>query len=378
MANLVPDNGAGEDIGQAGGVRFIVDPSGAPVQYRLWERIVNGFSSAPAYSKGGLFTSTTPVTKAVPKGSLYQARLRRESDGPNGPVLGKLDMPVLDRVGRKNYLTACAEKPMVDIKPGGTFVSFAFATSTGTMARVQLGANAPELVGGAQFPRFHAADVLASAVSLESDVIHRVSVMDELTDPGTTDHAPLLSGEEVFYTILVWDGAGNWDVLWSKTGSAPAATPEKIKLLDRVVRARIDRLYCFEDSDSETFGEADFWLRVKDDTGAEQKKKLRWNPMASNSFAPPIAPATTEIKINPPNARKEVTVRVTAWEDDEGSVNDVSDTAATVPSVQPLHFPLGEGNERIPEKVFTLDSTSTGGDDILKFQATIAYSVDYT
>ena len=129
------------------------------------------------------------------------------------------------------------------------------------MARVQLATSQLELKG--IFPFFKPTDVVASASSLEPKLLHRVSLQDLLIDRETTDHSAMLSGAKLFFTILVWTPDGKWDYVWSPAAAAPGQAPDTIKLKGRRVGVRLVSLYCSDDSDSVTYGEADFSMIVR-------------------------------------------------------------------------------------------------------------------
>ncbi len=372
MANIFPDGDL--EIADAAGAKVLVVPDGTTGEYDLWTREVGFGAPPPDFAKQGTFGSVTTVSSgALTLGGLFQARLFRKDQGPDRAVLGALDFPILAREGRANYLTACAEVPQVDITVGGTFASISFATNVKTMARVELATSPPTLDG--LFPVFKPTDVVATAASLEPKVMHRVSLQDLLTDRETTDHSPMLSGAELFFTILAWTDDGTWDFIWSAKAQTPPATPETITLKGRRVGVRLSSLYCTDDSDSSTYGEADFSMVVRDSNGVDVSAPYRWAPMATGSFAPTIPAGTVDVILMPPRAGGRVTVRITAVEDDSGTPFDDDDSARAGPIF--LDFPAGEGKEEATGLVRNMDSIRTGGDDNLAFGAQIVYSVRY-
>ena len=376
MANITPESIL--EIADTAGAKLEVDPSGPTGAYDLWTRVVNFGAVAPAFSKKGIFASTSTVSSGpLPTGGIFQARLFRKDEGPGGKLLGTLDFPVLGREARASHLTACAETPQVDITVGGTFASISFATNVKTMARVQLATSPPSTATGG-FPVFKPEEIVASVVSLEPKVLHRVSLRDVLTDRETTNHRPLLSGATLFFTILAWTADGKWDFVWSTAGPTPPQTPETNTLKGRRVGVRLQTLYCLDDSDSATYGEAQFRMIVRDSNGAESSASYSWSPMASGSLSPVIAPGTVDVILMPPKAAGKVTVRVTAVEDDSGTPWDDDDSArAGGASGFSLDFPAGEGKEEVTSQLVNLDSSPTGGDDVLAFGAQIIYSVRY-
>lgn len=266
-------------------------------------------------------------------------------------------------------MTACAREPQVDIAVGGTFASISFAANVKTMARVQLATSPPERDG--LFPLFKPTDVVATASSLEPKLLHRVSLQDLLTDRQTSDHTPMVSGAELFFTILVWTADGKWDYVWSPVAAAPAQAPATIKLKQRRVGVRLANLFCNFDSDSQTFGEADFSLIVRDSNGVDVSAPYRWDPMETGTLSPAIVPGTVDVVLMPPRANGRVTVRINAVEDDSGTpFGDDDDTAlAGGFAGTPLPIPAGEGKELVSSQVINFTSTMTGGDDLLEFAA---------
>jgi hypothetical protein len=375
MANIFPE---GElEIADTAGAKVLLVPDGPTGEYELWTRQVSFGAAAPAFSLKGVFGSLSTVPSgALPLGGLFQARLFRKDQGPAGALLGTLDFPVLGREARADYLTACAETPQVDITVGGTFASISFATNVKTMARVQLATSPPGQDG--LLPVFKPTDVVATATSLEPKVLHRVSLQDLLTDRETTDHSPMLPRATLFFTILAWTNDGKWDYVWSAAGAAPGQSPAKITLKDRRVGVRLSSLYCNDDSDSSTFGEADFLLIVRDSNGVDVSAPYRWSPMASGSLSPLIPPGTVDVILMPPRASGRVTVRITAKEDDSGTPFDDDDTASAGGATgAALFFPAGEGKEEALGLVRNFTSNPGDGDDILAFAAQIVYSVRY-
>jgi hypothetical protein len=377
MANIFPDGDL--EIADAGGAKILLVPDGPTGVYELWTRAVSFGATAPAFALKGVFGSLTTVTSgSLPIGALLQARLFGKNDGPDGKLLGTLDYPVLAREARADYLTACAEVPQVDITVGGTFASISFATNVKTVARVQLATSQPERIG--DFPLFKPTDVVASATSLEPKLLHRVSLQDLLTDRETTGHSAMLSGAKLFFTILVWTEDGRWDYVWSPVAAAPGQAPDPIKLKGRRVGVRLVSLYCTDDSDSSTFGEAEFSMIVRDSTGADLSVPFTWNPMATDSFSPTIPPGTADIILMPPKAAGRVSVRISAVEDDSGTPFDDDDSAlAGGVAGTRLSFPAGEGKELVTGQVLNLDSDPSfaEGDDNLAFGAQLVFSVRY-
>ncbi|TVZ76876.1 hypothetical protein [Streptomyces sp. BK340] len=365
-----------------GTAEFTIDPTGPTPRLELWERqvpfdLVPPLQPLPPFKKTGIFSSTTTLTRSVPKGTLFQARLFRELDGPNGPLIGKVDIPSLLESNRANFLTSCAEGhvPQLQITPGGTFVSTAIASSVPTKARVQLSTNIPNLDGG--IPFFDPEEKVASTVSDTAQIQHNLTLLDELTEPEIIGHTPLLSGQGLFFVILAWDSLGHFDYVWSSKGPAPATQPESISTKQRVVSARLSQLFCFDDSDDASDGEASFRFIVAGDTGAAFKT-IKWEPMESGSRRA-VSGGESDVTLNPPDTAGKVTVRVEGVEDDSGSLfPDSNDTAtAGEDSGTPLPLPVGPADEQFTDRLLTLDSHPTSNGELLSFSADVVFSVTY-
>ncbi|MFD4502720.1 hypothetical protein [Streptomyces sp. NPDC058457] len=358
-----------------GTAEYEVDPTGPTPRLEVWDREVPFSSTAPSFSKNGVYSSTTTLTRGAATGKLVQAHLFRENEGPNGDLIGKVDIPSLNEV-RADFLTRCTEgRPQLEITTGGTFVSVSVASSVPTKVRIQLGNQPPQLDSG--MPFFNPEEVVASAVSAAPKVMHKLTLLDELTQPETSGHAPLRSGDKLFFIVLAWDSLGHWDFVWSSKGAAPATVPESFTTKRRIVNTRIAQLFCFNDSDDLSDGEAAFKFVVKGGA-SPQSKTITWDPMASGARKT-ISAGTTDIIVNPPDAAGKVTVRVEGTEDDSGSFPpDSNDTAtAGLDSGTPLVFPVGPANEQVTNQLLTLDSHATSNGELLSFSADIVFSVNY-
>ncbi|MGV9270726.1 hypothetical protein ACWDRR_39515 [Kitasatospora sp. NPDC003701] len=331
----------------------------------------------------------SPTIQAVPLGSIYQVRALNRGSGSarlaENPdpqrTIGALDFPSITRGPRRTHLTACGNKPRVVVTPGGTFVSIAFATQSLTMARVQLLDSSPEMAGpgGTADPYFFAPNVIASAVSTSPALVHRLSLVDQISST-STGHIPLRTNQVVWFNVLAWDDQGNYDVVWNTTGLAPATPPETIRTKQRVVRARLARLYCHDDSDQLGSGSGAFTFAMTGGSSAVTSDPVSWNPMSTGDMLE-VPAGTTDLVISPPDAATTVRVRVDGVEDDSGSFpSDSDDKASTADGKGPaLPFPIGRGKEVVTDTVITLKSlpTTLSGDE-LSFSADIVYDIDYT
>lgn len=183
--------------------KFTVDPEipmGTIPKTEIWERVLSFTSGAmpPPYQRIGVFDQPTSLSGPQPPlslnpGDIYQVRLFLEgqgnADGESssvGTLLGKLDFPVLIREGRTDFLTQCAEVPQIDITMGGTFASIAYAGSTPTRARIQLGVGGPKLFssgGYTGFPFFELESVVASSVTDSPKYLNKASLVDTRMTP---------------------------------------------------------------------------------------------------------------------------------------------------------------------------------------------------
>ena len=232
MARLFPDDP--NELAIGGSAKFTVELGGSP-SVELWERVLPCAPGAtpPPYTFTGVFTADTSLSRPVPLGDVYQVRMFRENQGSStgtGALLGKLDFPCVFDESRSDFLTRCAETPQIDIVPGGTYVSFAYAGSTPTSCRVQL-AVAPPQVDGPDLPFFRPEEVVASGVVSEPKFLNRVAVIDELRQPDTDGHTRMETDQELFFVLFAWNKQGSWDMVWNTTGVAPGAPPESFRTL---------------------------------------------------------------------------------------------------------------------------------------------------
>lgn len=383
MASLTSDDPnelAIESAPGSGVATFSVDATSFS-ELEIWERFLpfTAVTPFPPFMLGGNLSAVgaTGVTRSVGLAGIHQVRLLGPSfGGATGPLLGKLDFPCLRRAARTNFLTRCASMPQIDLTTGGTFISMAFATSVQTRARVQIGVNPPALDGGG-FPFFAPGDVVASGLTDGPKLLHKVSLIDELTAGGISGHPALSTGQKLFFVILCWDAAGSWDLVWNQTGVAPATKPELITTKNRMVEVKLHRLRCLDDSDDFTEGEATFEFRVRDSDGASQPtiKTFSWDPMKTDDQ---IIVKNIEVTVNPPNAADTVDVKIKGVEDDTGSFPpDSNDTAETDSGEGGLTFPVGEGKEEVNNALLTLYSRRTTFSERLSFIAEVVYSVKY-
>lgn len=367
----------------AGGkAEYTIDPTGTPgTIVEIWERTIlfpaAGTSiTVPKFTFGGVFSSTTPMSRPVKLGGLYQVLLYEQDAGNEdgtGNVLARRNFPcVLQEGGRSNFLTKCTETPQLDIRSGGTFASLAFAASKLTMARVQLCSDKPFANAATQnLPTCVDKRVVANAVSIADgpSFLHRLNPTDRR----------ILSGSPVFFVILVWDENGNWDYVWHFNGVAPGAIPQSFTTLKRSVEVQLIRLGFIDDSDSSTNGEGDYTLVVRPGVAGTPLKKANFNvatfetntsltisPPKTIAFGPDVVTAKTQ----------EVSVQVQGHDDDSGTpFGDDDDFAET--DMTALDFPIGETRERVTDQFLSLDSHFTAGDDILHFVADLLFSVNY-
>jgi hypothetical protein len=379
MASLRVPTGREIAIGSLatpGKAEFTIDPTGGPGKVEIWERIIpfpppgSVPPPPPAFGVGGVYASTTPLSKSVSLASLYQVRLYREGEGNAagvGNVLDQLNFPcVLEQAGRSNFLTQCAHQPQLAIKVGGTFVSLDFAASKLTMSRAQLATKIPvaDVIG---LPVFPDGSVVATAHSASTGpkLLHTLALSD----------ARMLPGNSFFFVILVWDSNGNWDFVWDPDVPAPLAPPKTITSKKRSVDVRLTKLHYLDDSDSLTNGEGSFTLVV------QQKEPPVTKTLGVGTFE-----SGTNLEVIPPvqitlgpevvtaDIRK-VSVQVKGVDDDSGTPFDDDDPAAT--GLIPLDFPTGEGKEEVIDRLLALTGNPSGGDDDLRFVAEVLYSVTY-
>lgn len=382
MSKLVPFEPGEVAIGETAVFTIVHDGGPKERKVELWQRLVEYESTQlPKFMHAGLVSSTQNESHDVALGDLFQAVLYREGQGNpsgTGDILGKVDFPSIDVDARENFLTACAKgMPQLEITTGGTFVSMSFATSVLTRARVQVGTREPEL-DTRGLPVMPSENVVASAASQAPKLLHELHLVDELLQFDTDDHTPLETDQELFFVILVWNEDGYWDFIWSTKGVAPANAPERIRTKKRVVRTRLSRLICHDDSDDLSDGEAEFNFIVLHG-GGETVKTVSWNPMATGGQKrPPIG--TASVQVDHPDSATGVAVRVDGVEDDSGSFPPDDDDKASTHGLSggtSLNFPVGSRTEVVPDTLLVLRSERTTFSELFEFTAEVIYSVDY-
>ncbi|MEE1822410.1 hypothetical protein PUR61_09415 [Streptomyces sp. BE20] len=400
MVRFTPNDptGIAVNAGGTGPADFTVNPSGTAVGLEIWHRTVRFDPAAPPpppFVLGPVWDPPHPTRALhadVPVGGLYQARLFEKGRGsaalaekpPPELLVGRVDTPCAGPKTRLKFLTACIERPQTLLTPGGTFVTAAFATSAPVMARVQISDSPPQVAPLTGHPFFGNQEVIATATSDRPALMHEFSLIDDLRSPLTSSHVGLRPGTELFFLIVVWDAAGFFDFVWNTTGEAPATPPEKIKVKNRIVEARVAAVHCYEDSDRHSFGEADFTFGL---TGGARTvtQTFTWDPMALRSDMTPLPAWATALQLVAPFTDDRVVVWVDATEDDSGSFpSDSDDGASTAGRLgggagrgTPLSFPAGEGREQVTDQPLVLHSVPTTDGELLSFSTTVVYSVTY-
>ncbi|MFI6423244.1 hypothetical protein ACIBG6_38440 [Streptomyces sp. NPDC050842] len=175
-------------------------------------------------------------------------------------LLGKVDYPCIRREAPDTFLTVCDGTPRVLVTPGGTFVSVAFITQVPALARVQVFDSPPQL-DALKHPFFPTPSVIAGAVTTLPTIVHRLSMVDELLAPETDGHIALRTNQEFWFSLLVWNEQGRYDIAWNTTGLVGATPPEPFTTKNRAVRARLAKLHCHDTSDDWGSGTGTLHLR---------------------------------------------------------------------------------------------------------------------
>lgn len=372
----------GIEVALNGKAQFTIDPSDVEGKVEIWERTIlfpppGQPVVTPKFKRfNQVFGSTAALSQPATIGGLYEVLLYKEGEGKSdgsGDVLDRRSFPSVNAESRTNFMTKCTEKPQIDIKPGGTFLSMSFAGSAITQARVQLGTDKPQ-ASISKLPVFPNGTLVADAFSIPETpkFVHQMQPTD----------ARILPGTKLFFSVFEWDINGSWDYIWGFEGIAPGAAQKDITTLKRSISVKMQRLGFVDDSDAGTNGEGSFTLFVHQGsdpaTDIVNKKKVdvaTFETGTSLTLSPPAAVniAPTEVKAE----NYDVIVQVTGFDDDSGSFpSDDDDTAAT--DLTTLELPIGEGKEEVIDRYLSLTGNPTGGDDTLRFTVDLTYSVSYS
>jgi hypothetical protein len=376
------------EIANRNGLGGRIEPRGpgtSSAAVELWHRSFEFNQPLGPYELVDVFDEATDITPAIlgglplRTGGLYQARIFRPGTGTEagegtsaGPKvfgpLGRLDMPVLNPELRSDLLTRCTEgEPQVKIDPGGTYVGFTIAGAAKTCLRVQFGSEEPH-ISELGLPAFKPEHLVATGLSLDPGFVHTLDVTDILTQTDTHGHTPLGAGQELWFVALAWTET-EWDWVWGTEGRAPGSPHNTTSLTTehRTAVVALETLYCDDDSDDLSDGEADFTLRVTG-PGVDESASLRWSPMESGTSLD-----VSGVSILIPDAPARLSATVTCNEDDAPAADDIADTRAfTIP------MPVGRVTEDVRNRHEELRSRTVSGTGELRFRADLRFQVLYT
>jgi hypothetical protein len=296
---------------------------------------------------------TYPIT--LTPGQVYRAGLFRQDQGPlSTDQLPRADLTVF----------ALWKKPA----PGGLIVSEDQYTG-GTWHRHTVTTNVPTsiaIVGASRTPPDHDGDGIP--VLLDPD--------GGLTSPPTTtsnhtlDLLPLVPGNHYFFTVMVVDAVGNWDVRESQFDT-----------LRRKLTVKFPTIHIYNDGDSATVGEGEFWFRVSAGNDVRPLHSLEdfYRPESdiddwSETDRPyPLGFAYVELEPQsiPPDR---ASIWVSSWAIEHDGLD--ADEGAGSALGELLWLPAGP-TEKVTNRIFTMDCPTSTVDDDFHYGVDVNYSVEY-
>ncbi|MGB3327897.1 MAG: hypothetical protein WBA46_03025 [Thermomicrobiales bacterium] len=184
--------------------------------------------------------------------------------------------------------------------------------------------------------------------------------------------APLLAGCHYWFAVMVTDEFGNWDVL-----------QDEFNTLARELTVGFDTLHIFNDGDSGTHGEGEFWFRVEfhpDPWDIQEIESFHQPEMDIDDWSETDRPYSlnASFKHNGLSQRVhdgEMEVYVASWakEDDSPFGYD----AAGFPRGEPLGLPAGKGKEAVSNRPFRIDCPPSNDGSAFHYAVDGRWSVKY-
>ncbi len=334
----------------------------------MWERVAGGawiqvtntilftrVATAVAAEKGAFSLGASPLPPPLKPGMTYEVGVFTEMHGPltTDPI-------------RKAYVKVFSvwKKPEVrklitdqNRDTGGTWHSHQIHTSVPTDLAIIGASRKPPTIDSDGIPHLVSPDGQPTApLPLPTGIDHKVEIN------------PLLPGHPYFFTAVVTDAFGNWEVV-----------QETFTTKRRQLTVQFPTIHIYNDGDPHSVGEGEFWFRVY--TGARNMPHViqdfhlgtqdidDWNE-TDRPYAVGFAHIGTPQVIDEADAR----VGVSSWatehdgilESDEGAQGD-SD----------LFLPVGQGQEAVSNKTFLMDCPVSTVDDDFHYGVDVTWSVAY-
>jgi hypothetical protein len=212
---------------------------------------------------------------------------------------------------------------------------------------------------------------------------HLVEPEGQVTSPLSTaqvhslDLVPLISGHHYFFTLMVTDRGGNWQVLH-----------REFTTLKRQLTVQFPRIFIYNDSDPNSEGEAQFWFRISHDRGGWPGALIQEFHLPQTSIddkwpdkekPPPVPPSEHPLGFAHLGTPETVTpgeerVWVGSWAGDDDAP-EPDEGAGNLPGMT-LHLPVGR-SETVTNRTVVMDCPPSTMDSNFHYGVEIIYSVAY-
>lgn len=181
---------------------------------------------------------------------------------------------------------------------------------------------------------------------------------------------PLLPGNHYFFTVMVADLFGNWEVV-----------VEEFDTLRRQFNVQFPTIHIYNDGDPGGDGEGEFWFRVMFAKNPSQPSVIKdfrrptddiddWGE-TDRPYSVGFAHVGVPLKVND----GEEEVWVASWAIEHDGAFEADEGAGNWGKMLPL--PVGQGVENVPSAGFLMDCPSTTTDDDFHYGVDVTWSVSY-
>jgi hypothetical protein len=298
---------------------------------------------------------TGSYTITLAPGQSYRVGIFTEEHGPlTTDPLPRADLTVFAIFKKPSARSLIVS---VDQNTGGTWHRHVVTTNVATSVVLVGASRTPATVDNDGIPTLVDPDGASSSV-LATGTSHTLDLM------------PLVPGNHYFFTVMVVDGVGNWEVRQSEFDT-----------LKRKLTVKFPTIHIYNDGDPATHGEGEFWFRVSagNDTGALHSLEDFHLPEmdiddwseTDRPYAVGFAYAELEPQTIPPD---QPSIWLSSWAVEYDGL-DPDEGAGDLRGRQ-LFLPAGPG-EKVTNSAFTMDCPTTTVDDDFHYGVDINYSVEY-
>jgi hypothetical protein len=295
-------------------------------------------------------------SRTLTPGQIYRAGLFLQTQGPlTTDPIPRADLMVFAILKGPEVRNLIVTE---DQNTGGTYHRHNVTTNVATSVA---------LVGASRRPPTVDADGIPSLVDPDGGLAGPTGVAVN----HTMDLLPLVPGNHYFFTVMVVDAQGNWEVRGSEFDT-----------LRRKLTIKFPRVHIYNDGDSGKYGDGEFWFRVSagNDGGALHAledfhlPEMDIDDWSENGRPYPVGFAYAELEPQPiPPERP--SIWVSSWAIEHDGIFDADEGAGALKGTK-LGLPAGPG-ERVTNSSFTMDCPTTTVDDDFHYGVEVNYSVEY-